>query len=123
MSGAPNAAIYYVPEGYTTAGERIMGIQAASEGMLHGFIRHGGVDRLYAFAEHPASGAAFAQAVAAIDPGLATEWIPTGEIERLVPIGTLMLPGPGPSAYDWMRRPLRAALPSYCSLTRAKRKH
>ena len=49
-----------MPEGYTTAGERIMGIQAACEGMLHGFIRHAGVDRLYVFAEYLASGTAFA---------------------------------------------------------------
>jgi hypothetical protein len=115
----PNAAIYYVPEGYTTAGERIMGIQAASEGMFHGYIRHAGVERLYAFAEHPASGAAFAQAVAAIDPRLATEWIPTAEVGRLVPIGTLMLPGPGLSAYAWMRRRLGADAFSLCGITHA----
>jgi glycosyltransferase involved in cell wall biosynthesis len=119
MSGAPNAAIYYVPEGYRTAGERIMGIQAASEGMLHGFIRHAGVERLYAFAEHPASGSDFAQAVAAVDPRLATEWIPTGEVERLVPIGTLMLPGPGLSAYAWMRRRLGGDAFSLCGITHA----
>src|SRR5262249_38706803 len=112
-------AIYYVPEGFTTAGEQIMGIQAASEGMLHGFIRHAGVERIYAFAEHPSAGVAFAQAVAAIDPRLATEWISTAEAERLAPIGTLMLPGPGLSAYAWMRRRLGAGAFSLCGITHA----
>src|SRR6516164_5377313 len=112
----PNAAIYYVPEGYSTAGQEILGIQAASEGMLHALIRYAGVDRLYAFAEHYRSGRAFAKAVARVDPGVTTEWISTAEVERLAPIGTLMLPGPGLAAYAWMRRRVGAHAFSLCGI-------
>jgi glycosyltransferase involved in cell wall biosynthesis len=87
--------------------------------MLNAFVRYAGVDRLYAFAEHYRSGRAFAKAVASVDPLLTTEWISTAEVERLAPIGTLMLPGPGLAAYAWMRRRIGADAFSLCGITHA----
>lgn len=113
----PNAAIYYVPEGYSTAGAQLMGINVASEGMLRGFARHAGVERLYAFCEGAGAGLAFAQAVGAWDPRLATEWIAAGDIDKIAPLGTLMLPGPGLGAYAWARRRVGAGAFSLCGVT------
>ncbi len=113
----PNAAIYYVPEGYSTAGETLMGINVASAGMLRALARHGGVERLYALCENEQSGTAFGQTIGGWVPGLATEWISTERIEKVEPVGTLMLPGPGLAAYGWMRRRVGSQAFSLCGVT------
>jgi len=118
-SGRANAAIYYVPEGYSTAGPRLLGINAASEGQLRAMALHAGVPRLYAFAETIEAGRAFADAVRAVNPRIETEWIPTDWPERLKAVGTLMLPGPGLAAYAWMRRPAGARAFSLVGITHA----
>jgi glycosyltransferase involved in cell wall biosynthesis len=113
----PSAAIYYVPEGYSIRGEQLMGINVASEGVLRGLARYGNLSRLEALCESPASGKAFIDTVAACAPDLATGWISTGEIERVAPLGTLLLPGPGLGEYGWMRRRIGAAAFSLCGVT------
>ena len=113
----PNAAIYYVPEGYSTKGDQLMGINVASEGMVRAMAMHGGVDRLYAFCESPQAGAVFGDAVRAWRPGLATDWISTADVEKVGPLGTLFLPGPGLSAYGWMRRRAGGGAFSLCGVT------
>lgn len=112
-----NAVVYYVPEGYSSRGEQVMGINVASEGMLRGLALHGGVDALYALCEGPAAGATFAQVMAEWAPNLVADWISTGEIQRVGPLGTLMLPGPGLADYAWMRRRIGAAAFSLCGVT------
>jgi glycosyltransferase involved in cell wall biosynthesis len=106
-----------VPDGYSTAGPHLMGINAASEGQLRAMARFAGVDQLYAFAETAAAGRAFATAVATYNPALKTEWVPTSKPEDLSALGTLMLPGPGLSAYAWMRRALDPRSFSLCGIT------
>jgi starch synthase len=113
----PNAAFYYVPDGYSTTGRQLMGINAASEGQLRAMAQYSGVDRLYAFAETAEAGRAFAAAVESYNPRLKTHWTPTGRPEDLVAVGTLMLPGPGLGAYAWMRRALDPRSFSLCGIT------
>ena len=115
--GRPNAAICYVPEGFSTTGSQIMGIQSASEGLLRGMACHSQADRLVAFVGRPEHGNDFDAAVRRFNPNAVTDWIPTGQVERLAPIGTLMLPGPGLSAYAWMRRRIGSAAYSLCGVT------
>ena len=117
MTVRANAAIYYVPAGYSTAGPQLMGIQAASEGLLRAMAVHAGVDRLHAFAETRDSGDAFAEAVRGFNPDMPTAWIPTSEAERVAHLGTLLLPGPGLAAYGWMRRRVGASAFSLCGVT------
>ena len=45
----PNAAIYFARDAFDTSRPRLMGRHAAGEGFLRGFVRHGGVDRLYCY--------------------------------------------------------------------------
>jgi glycosyltransferase involved in cell wall biosynthesis len=113
----PNAALFYVPSGYAIDGERVMGINVASDGVLRGLARHGGVERLYALCESRSNGEAFRRAVADIDPRLAAEWIATTEVEKIAPLGTLLLPGPVLACYAWMRRRIGAAAFSLCGVT------
>lgn len=94
-----------------------MGINAASEGQLRAMAKFAGVDRLYAFAETPEAGQAFAAAVATYNPLLKTQWVPTTRPEDVAAVGALMLPGPGLSAYAWMRRSVDPRSFSLCGIT------
>ena len=44
----PNAAIHYEDDAFRIDVPKLMGRQMAGNGFLHGFLRHGGVDTLYA---------------------------------------------------------------------------
>jgi glycosyltransferase involved in cell wall biosynthesis len=110
-------AIYYVPEGYSTRGEQLMGINVASEGVLRGLALYGNLDRLDAVSENSGAGKVFIETIAAWAPDLAADWISTGEIERVGPLGTLLLPGPGLGDYAWMRRRVGEAAFSLCGVT------
>lgn len=112
-----NAAIYYVPAGFSTGGAQLMGINAASEGLLKAMARHAGVDRLYVHAEFADHAAAFAEVVRGFNPALATEWIPTIETGRLPAVGTVLLPGPGLAEYAWIRRTAGRNAYSLCGVT------
>jgi glycosyltransferase involved in cell wall biosynthesis len=114
----PNAALYYVPSGYSAAGPRPLGIQAAGEGLLRAMALHAGAERLIGFGEVPAHGEDLRTRIAAIAPGLPVEWVPTTAPERLADPGTLLLPGPGLGEYAWMRRRAGAtARFSLCGVT------
>ena len=41
MNNSPEAAIYYVPEAYSVAGEKLMGRNAAGQSFLEGYFRCG----------------------------------------------------------------------------------
>ena len=47
----PNAAFYFNPENYQTSGDGIVGRQSATGGFLRGFIKHGGTDRFFIYAD------------------------------------------------------------------------
>jgi glycosyltransferase involved in cell wall biosynthesis len=94
-----------------------MGIQAANEGLLGAMAMHSGVERLYCVAETSDVGPAFDAAVQGFNPAMATSFIATNEAEQIAPLGTLFLPGPGLSAYAWMRRRVGPRAFSLCGMT------
>ena len=100
----PNAAIYYAVDAFDTSRPRLMGRHAAGEGFLRGFVRHGGIDRLYCYARHAADAADFtarAQAHGAIVP---VTWIPFTEPQRLEEPGCVFYPTVGVDELAWRRR-------------------
>jgi alpha-maltose-1-phosphate synthase len=54
-----NAALAFMPEGYSTQHGKLMGRHSATEGFLRAMIRHSGVDRHVAYALAPGAGAQF----------------------------------------------------------------
>jgi glycosyltransferase involved in cell wall biosynthesis len=112
-----NAALYYHPDGFDTARERLMGRQAAGEGFLRGFVRHGGQEELYCVAEREPAARAFTQAVQGWGHAGPVRWVPGADLRGAAAPGCLHLPGPGLGEMAWRRRRLGDAAFSLCGLT------
>ncbi|WP_160122769.1 glycosyltransferase family 4 protein [Rhodovarius lipocyclicus] len=90
----PNAALAFMPEGYTTRSGRLMGRQSATEGMLRALIRHGGLDALHAYTLAPGQEAGFAAIAGELGATQPCHAIPPGGFGAVARLGTLCLPGP-----------------------------
>jgi starch synthase len=101
---AANAAIYYVPEGYSTGGPKLMGRHAAGEGFISGFFRHARADRHYCFAHGRAHAEDFARRAQAAGDARPIVWISKTTPSRLAEVGTLYVPDPNVAEQAWRRR-------------------
>ena len=95
-----NAALAFMPEGYSTQHGKLMGRQSATEGFLRAMIRHAGVDRHVAYALAPQAMASFEPMIRALGGRAPVSVIAPDNIAALGEIGTLLLPQPniGPQA-------------------------
>lgn len=112
-----SAAIYYVPEGYTTQGPRLMGRNAAGESFLRGFFAYGKNEDMWVQVERREDAKTFL--AAARSAGRSERVIAVGR-ENLAPlarVGTLYLPGPGLAEHAWYRSALGQRHWSLCGLT------
>ena len=100
----PNAAIFFHPDGFDTSRGKLMGRHAAGEGFLQGFARHGGVDRLYAYAETRPQFDIFCQYIKPHAGKAEPSWVPRSDPGRLREPGALFIPGPGLAEHAWLRR-------------------
>jgi len=100
----PNAAIYYAVDAFDTSRPHLMGRHSAGEGFLRGFVRHGGVDRLYCYARHAGDAQDFAKRVQAYGATVPITWIPFAEPQRLEEPGCLFYPTVGVDELAWRRR-------------------
>jgi len=100
----PNAAFFYAGDAYDTNRPRLMGRQAAGEGFLRGFVRHGGTDRLVCYAENAGAGEEFARRAEAEGATVPVAWIPFAEPQRLAEVGCLFYPTVGIDHLAWRRR-------------------
>jgi len=114
----PNAAFYFNPDNYKTSGDGVVGRQSATGGFLRGFIRHGGTDRHYIYADAAQVFEDFQQF--AIDAGSSAEKtaaflpITTGHLKQL---GTVFRPGPDMGSLAWRRRHFSQRDFSICGIT------
>jgi len=112
-----SAAIYYVPEGYTTQGPRLMGRNAAGESFLRGFFAYGKSEDMWVQVERREDAKTFLDASRAA--GRSERVIAVGR-ENLAPlaqVGTLYLPGPGLAEHAWYRSSHGHRNWSLCGLT------
>lgn len=100
---AANAAIYFVPEAFSTAGERLMGRNAAGEAFLRAWMSHARVDQLAAFVPDPAFGPAFQDAVRALRPRTEAVVVAPDAMGHLAAHGALFFPSPGLGPLAWRR--------------------
>lgn len=113
-----NTAIFYHSDAFDTSGIRLMGRQAAGEGFLKAFIRHGDVEPLHCYAPDQASFRNFEQRVGALADGHPnSNWIPFGAAARLSEVGTLYRGDPGIADMAWRRRRAGARAYSLCGIT------
>jgi starch synthase len=112
------AAIYYVPEGYDTSGQRLLGRQAAGEGFLKGLVQHGASDRLFCHAE---SRGHLQDFVSRVQPWnrrqLHVTWVPHGDQRGLGTAGTLYRPDFLLEEHAWQRRYVDPRAYSLCGVT------
>ena len=119
-----NAAFYFDPEGYTTAGPKLMGRQAAGEGFLRGFLRHAQVDAYYCFAPGRTAAQSFARLCEECAPaGRPVRCVTCEELSRPSETGTLFLPVPGLGAMAWRRRRVGPRQFSLCGVTHTIASH
>lgn len=100
---APNAAIYYRHEAFSTDAPKLMGRNAAGAGFLAGFARNADVERFIGYAKTRKEFERFAAAVGG--RGLAVDWVPHGSAEGLQQAGTLFVYSPGIADFCWQRAP------------------
>jgi glycosyltransferase involved in cell wall biosynthesis len=112
------AAIYYVPDGFDTSGQRLLGRQAAGEGFLKGLIQHGTSAKLYCYAESRASLQDFVRRVQPWSQrDLHITWIPHGDARGLAAAGTLYRPDLLLEEHAWQRRYTSPRDFSLCGVT------
>jgi starch synthase len=100
----PNAAIYYAVDAFDTSRPRLMGRHAAGEGFLRGFVRHGGIDRLYCYARSEATAQDFTARAQAHGASVPVTWIPFAQPQRLAEPGCVFYPTVGVDELAWRRR-------------------
>jgi len=120
-----NAAIFYAPEGYSTAGPRLMGRHAAGEGFLRGWLRHAEVPAYFCYTRRKAHAEQFAAAGREhAGRALPVRWIGQNDFKGLAEAGTLYLPDPNLAAHAWRRRREGAAQRySLCGITHTIASH
>ena len=120
-----NAAIFYAPEGYSTAGPRLMGRHAAGEGFLRAWMRHAEVPALLCYARRKEHAEEFAALRASYGGRvLPTRWIGQSDLNGLAEAGTLYLPDPNLALHAWRRRREGAAHRySLCGITHTTASH
>ncbi|MDD9876201.1 MAG: glycosyltransferase family 4 protein [Magnetovibrio sp.] len=105
MTPPPNAAFYYAPDNYQTAGDGVVGRQSATGGFLKGFIHHAGVDKILIYADQAQVFEQFRDFVAEAggDTDAIGAYLPANTA-GLSDVGTLFRPGPDVGSLAWRRR-------------------
>ena len=111
-------AVYYRKEGYDTAGQRLLGRQAAGEGFLRGLARYGRGQPLYCYAPGSHEFEDFSRRVSDWSGRAAqVREIPFGNLVGLREPGLLYLPYPGIAEAAWQRRRVSSRNHSICGVT------
>jgi alpha-maltose-1-phosphate synthase len=105
MPPSANCAIDYFPATYTSQGPQLMGINAANEGFLKGFVRHARVDELVAYTRSADEFQAFQDHVSAVrGAAFPTRRAHANSAATLAQTGALLHPFPGFGPLAWNRR-------------------
>lgn len=111
------AAIYFQSDAYSTAGERLMGRNAAGESFLKGYVGNRPAADIWAFVEKQAEGAVFTETVRALGGTGHVHIVGPENTDALRQPGTLFFPGPNFAKQAWRRSTLGASAWSLCGIT------
>ena len=119
-----NASLYFHPDGYDTAGPRLMGRHAAGESFLRGYLRHAEVDAFHFFNASSQPVETLEKLIRRIEPPTRPlAWIDRRERQRLGHPGCLYIPGPTLAPEAWSRRPFDGRRYSLCGVTHTTATH
>jgi alpha-maltose-1-phosphate synthase len=113
------AAIYYVPDGYDTSGQRLLGRQAAGEGFLRGLVTHGRAPEIFCYSSAPD----FQDFVKRVRPWVRgtqqrhVTWLSHGDARGIARAGTLYRPDLMIEEQAWQRRHRNQRDYSLCGVT------
>jgi glycosyltransferase involved in cell wall biosynthesis len=116
-------ALHFVPEGYSVAGQKLMGRQAAGAGLMRAIARSAGLDSVGCFAASQAHAAACERQLREYGYEGAVEWVAQGRPQGLEPFGTLYHPAPGIERLAWRRLGLGERRYSLCGITHTTASH
>lgn len=122
MTLPTNAVIYYVPDGYSTSGNKLMGRQAAGAGFLHAFARSS-VDHFYCYAPDQAAARSFSDTIQGLAGSKPVSWISLDRAQDIGQVGCLYLPGPSIGEYARRRAKLGDHAYSLCGITHTTASH
>ena len=111
------AAIYFQSDAYSTAGERLMGRNAAGESFLQGYVRNRPRADFWAFVEKRQEGAVFAETVRELGGSGNVHIVSPVNAEALRRPGTLFFPGPNIAKQAWRRSTYGHSAWSLCGIT------
>jgi alpha-maltose-1-phosphate synthase len=116
-------AIHYAPDGYSTAGPRLMGRQAAGAGLLRAIATAPGLETVGCFAGGQAHAAEGERLLREYGYKGKVEWIAQGRPHDLERYGTLYHPEPGIERLAWRRQGIGERRYSLCGITHTTASH
>jgi starch synthase len=117
-----HATFLYQPEGYSTNGDRLMGRQAAGEGLLRAAAQSN-ASLLSCHTDNAHAARHFSEQLAHHGHLGKISWIPTDQPTELADSGCLYLPGPNLMDSAWRRAPLGDRSYSICGITHTTASH
>lgn len=111
------AAIYFQSDAYSTAGERLMGRNAAGESFLKGYVRNRPRADFWAFVEKRQEGAVFTETVKELGGSGNVHIVSPINADALRRPGTLFFPGPNIAKQAWRRSTSGHSAWSLCGIT------
>lgn len=99
------AAIYYLPEAYTTSGPKLMGRNAAGESFLRGWLAHASGTEFWLQVEHQDHARSFADKAREAGRQEPIKLVGRRNLAALSQPGALYFPSPGIGKQAWYRAP------------------
>lgn len=116
-------AFHFAPDGYSTAGHKLMGRQAAGAGLLRAIAGAADLASVGCFAAGQAHGAEGARLLRDAGYRGQVDWIPQGHPRELERFGTLYHPAPGIERLAWRRLGIGERRYSLCGITHTTASH
>ncbi|MEX0809989.1 MAG: glycosyltransferase family 4 protein [Dongiaceae bacterium] len=119
-----NAIFVFSSDNYNTTRERLMGRQAATEGFLRGFVRHGGVDEYWCYSLRREDLDTFRKRIAEFaGKQRPCSAVPPLDFSAWSKVGMLYRPGPNIGHFAWLRRGFGQRSYSICGVTHTTAEH
>ncbi len=116
-------ALHYVPEAFSTAGQKLMGRQSAGVGLLRAIAHHSDAAQVGCFAADRSHADAFGATLREAGYHGEIAWVPQSTPQALERFGCLYHPGPGIERLAWRRLEAGEHRYSLCGIAHATASH